>query len=213
VKLTAPRVPDALLQATAWTTWVPPDATLFSGGGNLRPAEPWTVIGAVLDTLGGVFGESPQAGRPTTRGGALPPQVTLAVAGRRPFSFQRTGEDALLEARYLPRIVTGGIAVLAGLCVVGLGWILARRGKSVCLAALAVAALAIAFYPSAAPGLHASFAAITATAALLAVLAGLVSAWRGRWKGGGTSRRRGSASTPAPEAPANPEPPAEEKKP
>ena len=217
VALTAPRVPDALLQATAWTTWVPPDAALFSGGGNLRPAEWWSVLAAVLDDLGQVFGESPQAGKPTTRGGALPPQVTLAIAGRRPYSFQRTGEAAHLEARFLPSVATGGLAVLCGLAVLGLGWVLSRRGIAAGWVALVAAATGLAFFPSAAPGLRPSFAAMTAAAVVLAVIAGLVAGWRrllGGSAGRGPSGRAGSpapgpapAPSPAPHAPAQEEQP------
>ena len=109
VDLAAPRVPEALVQATAWTTWVPPDAVFFSGGGNLRPAENPSVLQAVLDALGEVFGAGSRAGRPTAGGGALPPQVTLAVAGRTPFSFQRTGEEAHRHARVLPPAPPGAL--------------------------------------------------------------------------------------------------------
>jgi hypothetical protein len=214
VKLTAPRVPDALLQATAWTTWAPPDATLFSGGGNLRPAEQWSVFAVVLDALERVFNLPPQAGRPTTRGGALPPQVTLAIAGRRPFSFQRTGEDAVLEARFIPSLAAGAIAVLCGLAVLGVGWWLAKRGVSVFLFGLVVAAAAIAFYPSAAPGLRSSLAAMTAAAAVLVVASQLAAAWRrrrGRRADGGSSAKS-VAADPAPISAPPSEPGAEEPK-
>ena len=202
--LTAPRVPDALMQATAWTTWVPPDATLFSGGGNLRPAEPWGVLEVVLDALGQAFGQSPQSGRPTTRGGALPPQVTLSVAGRRPFSFQRTGEDAQLDARFVPVLATGGLAALCGVAVLGIGWMLARRGVSTGVVALAALIAALALYPSAAPGLRPSLAAISGAAVVLAVAGALRAAWRRRRDGRdnghspSAARATGTASQAAP---------------
>ncbi|MCK6481545.1 MAG: hypothetical protein L6R43_15820, partial [Planctomycetes bacterium] len=160
VALAAPRVPEAMVQATAWTAWVPPDAVLFSGGGNLRPAEDPSVLGAVLDALDEVFGARPRAGRPTAGGGALPPAVTLTVAGRAPFSFQRTGEAAVLEARFLPRSATGGLALLCGVVALAAGWWLARRGVPAAASALALAAAGLALFPVAAPGLRATLAAL-----------------------------------------------------
>jgi hypothetical protein len=213
VQLTAPRVPDALMQATAWTTWSPPDTVLFAGGGNMRPAEQRSVFSEVLNALGQAFGDRSEAGRPTTRGGALPPQVTLAVAGRRPFSFQRTGEDARLDARFLPSLATGAIAVLCGLGVLGVGWFLAKKGFAVGLFALVAAAAGLLLYPSAAAGLRPSLAAVAAAAVLVGVVAQLVAAWRRRRNGGGP-RATSDAPEPAPipESPSS-EPGAEEKQP
>jgi hypothetical protein len=166
------------------------------------------MFGAVLNDLGQVFGDRTEAGRPTTRGGALAPQVTLAVAGRRPFSFQRTGEDARLEARFLPSLATGAIAVLCGLAVLAVGWFLAKRGVSVGLFALFAATAGLVFYPSAAPGLRPSFAAMVAAAALLAIAAQLHAAWRRR-RGGD----EGSETAPIPEPTKPSEPRTEEKQP
>ena len=196
VDLAAPRVPEALVQATAWTTWVPPDAVFFSGGGNLRPAENPSVLQAVLDALGEVFGAGSRAGRPTAGGGALPPQVTLAVAGRTPFSFQRTGEEAHLQARFLPRAATGGLAVLAGLLALAAGWVLSRRGIPAAASALALAAVAMALFPVAAPGLRATLGALCGAAVVLA-LAAAVEGFR--W-------RAVRVDPPAPPAPPPPGP-------
>ncbi len=204
VALAAPRIPDALVQATAWTTWVPPDAILFSGGGNLRTAETSSVLAAVLGDLAALFGARSQAGRPTTVGGALPPDVTLTVAGRRPFSFQRTGEDAVLEARYLSRVATGALAAVLGLGVIAAGLVLLRRGVETRWTALAVAALALALFPSAAPGVRTALAAMIGAAILLALGCALRSGWtrlRAR------DARPAAAPLPPASAPASEPPP------
>lgn len=195
VALVAPRVPEAMLQATAWTTWVPPDVTLFSGGGNLRPTEWGSVLGAVLDAVGESFGARTQAGRPTTTGGALPPNVTLAVAGRRPFSFQRTGDDARLDARFLPTLVTGAFAAVAGLAVLGAAWALARRGVACGWIALTAVAAGLVLYPAAAPGIRASLAALVGAGALTAVVSGVRSGWDGARAA--LRRRADAAAAPA----------------
>ncbi|MCE9635758.1 MAG: hypothetical protein K8T90_08640 [Planctomycetes bacterium] len=208
VNLIAPRVPDALMQATAWTTWVPPDATLFSGGGNLRPAASWGVFDAVLTSLSQAYGQSQKDGRPTVRSGALPPQVTLSVAGRVAFSFQRTGDDARLEARFVPDLATGAIAVVCGVAVLALGWMLTRRGVAPALTALATFAVAVALYPSAAPGMRPALAAVAMAAVLLAAFCGLRSAWRKR-----CDARRVGATADAAVAPAAATPAPSERQP
>ena len=173
IALTAPRIPEALVQATAWTTWVPQDAVLYSGGGNLRAAEYSAVLGAVLADLANLGSARQQAGQPTSRGGALPPEVTLSVAGRSPYSFQRTGEDAQLVARFLPRTATGMLAAFAGLAVLTAGWLLARRGVHPGWSALGAACVALLPYPAAAPGLRAALSAIAAAAIVLLIAAGV----------------------------------------
>jgi hypothetical protein len=203
VALAAPRVPDALLQATAWTTWVPPDVTLFSGGGNLRPAEPWSVFAAIVDTVGRAFGPQVQAGRPTTSGGALPPQVTLSVEGRRAFSFQRTGEDAALEARFLPRVTTGVIAALAGVAVLAVAWFLARRGIAPGLVALVALAVGLLLFPAAAPGLRSSLAAVVVGAVAIAVGTALRAGWQ-RARDARRARAASQGPDVAPEASSRP---------
>jgi hypothetical protein len=189
---------------------VPPDAVLFSGGGNLRPSEWSSVLGAVLDLLGQTFGAPPQGGRPTTRGGALPPQVTLAVAGRRPFSFSRTGEDAQLEATFLPRLATGALAALCGVLVLAAGWVLARRGVAPGTTALGAAAVGLVLYPSAAPGLRASLAAMVAAAVVLALVAGWSAVRRFRAeRAAARAASQAATSAPSPQTPApSPTPPA-----
>jgi hypothetical protein len=204
VSLVAPRIPDALVQATAWTTWVPPDSILFSGGGNLRPAQTPSILGAVLDAVGRLFGARQADGRPTS-GGALPPQVTLNVAGRSKYGFQRTGEDANLDARFLPVMASGAVAAVLGVAVLGIAWFLARRGISAGWTALVAIALGLVLHPSAAPGWRASLTAIVAAGVALAVASGLRSWW-------GRRRDDDSAAAPAPApvdvAPVTHEPPA-----
>ncbi len=186
--LGAPKVPDAVLQATAWTLWVPADATFFSGGGNLRPAEGSSILGAVLGDLAAAFGAPPAPGNPTARGGVLPPRVTLEVSGRSPYSFARTGEEAILEARFLPRMVVGGLAALVGIAALALALLAIRRGASPFAWAVALTAAAFLLVPVAAPGLRPALAAMVGAAALLAVvgvvlpLGRAVAAWRGGWK-------------------------------
>ncbi len=198
VRLEAPGIPEALVQATGWTLWVPAEAALFSGGGNLVPAETPSVLGAVLDAVGSTFASGTPGGRPTVAGGALPPQVALTTAGRRAFSFQRTGEKAVLEARFLSRAAVGWMAVLAGVLAVGAGVVLARRGLSPFATAAALLALGLLPFPSAAPGLRPALAALLAAAALLA-LGGAVRCAR-------AARAAAPPSSPPPSAP--PAPPA-----
>lgn len=197
VDLVAPRIPDALVQATAWTTWVPQDAVLFSGGGNLRPADYGGVLGAVLGQLAELFGARRAKGQPTTRGGALPPEVTLAVDVRSAYSFQRTGESAHLSARFLPRTATGMLAALAGLAVLALGWWLARRGLRLCTSALGALCIALVPFPLAAPGLRVTLAAVAGAAFVLLVASGVSSFRRAR-------REARPAPAPAPAPAANP---------
>ncbi|HEU4395843.1 MAG TPA: hypothetical protein VFS92_09775, partial [Planctomycetota bacterium] len=195
--LRAPRLPDAMVQGTAWTLWVPPDAVFFSGGGNLRPAEGPGAIAGLLSEVAAVFGGAQGvAGAPTTRGGALPPKVTLEVSGRRPFSFHRTGEDADLRARFLPRTAVGAIAIAAGVLALVLGWMLANRGKSLFAIALAFAAAALVFGPFAAPGLDAALSAVIGAAGGLFVAGCVTAVLR--------ARREEAAASPPPAPPAPP---------
>ena len=207
VDLEAPGVPDAIVQATAWTLWVPPDAVLFSGGGNLRPAEEYGALGTVLNEVASAFAVQAVPGQPTARGGVLPPRVTLEVGGRRPTSFLRTGEAAHLAARFLPRFVTGGTAVLAGLLALAAGWWLARRGVAVFATALVLAALGLLPAAVAAPGLRSSLAALCVAAAVLAA-AGALHAVAGAFRGRGESGwKKVPEVPPAPPAPPPPPPP------
>jgi hypothetical protein len=197
--LRAPRLPDAMVQGTAWTLWVPPDAVLFSGGGNLRPAEgPGSIAGLLHEVAAAFGGAQAVPGAPTTRGGALPPKVTLEVSGRRPFSFHRTGEDADLSARFLPRTVVGALAIAAGALALALGWILARRGASLFAIALAFGAAALVLGPFAAPGLEPALSAVIGAAGGLFAAGCFVAVRR--------ARREQAAPAPPPAAP--PAPPA-----
>jgi hypothetical protein len=197
VLLAAPRVPDAMLQATAWTLWVPPDSTFFSGGGNLRPAERVSLLGAVLSDLAATFGAPAAPGAPTARGGVLPPQVTIGTAGRAPYSFARTGEEAVLDARFVPRAVVGGIAALAGVAALALALLALRRGASALAWGVALAAASLLLFPVAAPGLRASLAALLVVAALLTVLGAIRALLRDRVMAG----LRAAAPPPGEERP------------
>ncbi len=209
VGMDAPRIPDAMVQATAWTVWVPPDATFFSGGGTMRPDEGTSILGAVLGDLAVLFGAQTETGNPTARGGVLPPRVTLETSGRRPYSFHRTGEDARLDARFLPRLLVGGLAAVLALLALGAAWLLARKGVSVFATAFGLAALALLLYPSAAPGMRPSLAAIGVAAAAAAFAGLLAAAIRAR-REGWTSEKDGWKSDPdSATPPAPPPPPAE----
>jgi hypothetical protein len=207
-RLVAPKAPQAMVQGTAWTLWVPADATFFSGGGNLRPAERGTVFDAILSDVAACFGAPSAAGQPTSQGGALPPRVTLETGGRTPWSFQRTGEDAMLQARFVPWIAVGVLAGIAALLAFAAAWLLARRGAPLLVPAFAAAALSLLAYPAAAPGLRPALAMVGVAGAVLAVLAAVRGAWRA------TSEARGwkrvpDAPAPAPIPTAEPEPPTE----
>jgi hypothetical protein len=210
VRMQAPSVPDAMVQGTAWTLWVPADSTFFSGGGNLLPDEGTSILYAILNDVASVFGAQSGAGNPTARGGVLPPRVTLEVGGRRAFSFHRTGEAADLDARFLPRILVGAMAAILGVLALAGAWLLAKKGVSPFATAFALAALGLILSPLAAPGLRPALAALVA-AGCVAGFAGLVAvALRSRrdaWKAVDDSYKAVPAAPPAaPSAP--PAPPA-----
>jgi hypothetical protein len=158
-----------------------------------------------------VFGAQTGAGNPTARGGVLPPRVTLETSGRRPWSFHRTGEEARLEARFLPRLLVGGVAGLLGVLALAAAWVLARKGVSPFAAAFAYAAVALLAYPSAAPGLRPALATLGAAAAVVAFVGAVAMAVRGRhggWKRYPDGSAGPSSSPPPAPAPAPAPPPA-----
>jgi hypothetical protein len=207
VSMEAPEIADAMVQGTAWTLWVPPDAVFFSGGGNLRPDEGTSVLGAILGGVAEVFGAQTGVGNPTARGGVLPPRVTLETSGRRPWSFHRTGEDARLEARFLPRLLVGGGAAVLGVLALALAWVLARRGVSPFATAFAIAALSLLAFPSAAPGLRPTLVALLAAAGAVAFVGAVAAAFRTRRESWKAYPDPAAATPPAPPAPP-PAPPA-----
>jgi hypothetical protein len=185
VRMQAPSVPDAMVQGTAWTLWVPADSTFVSGGGNLVPDEGTSILYAILNDVASVFGAQPAAGNPTARGGVLPPRVTLEVAGRRAFSFHRTGEDADLSARFLPRVLVGALAAVLGVLALAGAWLLAKKGVSPFATAFAYAALGLLLSPVAAPGLRPALAVLVAAAGVTAFVGLVALALRSRkeaWK-------------------------------
>jgi hypothetical protein len=201
VDLAAPRVRDAMVQGTAWTLWVPPDAAHFSGSGNLRVAESPGAVAFLLAEVARVFGGTGGvAGDPTARGGALPPKVTLEVSGRRPHSFHRTGEDARLVARFLPGTAVGALGFAAGALAVAAGWILGRRGANLFALAFAAAAAGLLLHPFAAPGLRPALEGLLAAGGVLAIAGAVAAVRRARLED------PPPPAHPAPPAPAAPPP-------
>jgi hypothetical protein len=169
----------------------------------MQPAGDGSILGTILGNVAEAFGAPRAPGAPTSRGGVLPPSVTLPTAGRAPFSFTRTGEDARLAARFLPWAAVGATAALAGVLALAGAVFCARRGGSPWAMALLLGGLALVLQPVAAPGLRPSLAVLFGAGVALAVLAVL---------GAGLRLLRGNTALEEPPMPPlpplPPEPPA-----